>query len=37
MQTTFKLIAVGSAKALTQAGEIQLVPENMTPRLYEGS
>jgi len=36
MRTTFKLIPLGSAKALTLAGEIQLVPENMTPRLYEG-
>lgn len=33
---TFKLIALGSAKTLTQAGDIQLVPEDMTGRLYAG-
>lgn len=31
-----RLIAIGSATALTQAGDIQLVPEDMTGRLYSG-
>lgn len=31
-----RLIAIGSASALTLAGDIQLVPEDMTGKLYSG-
>lgn len=31
-----KLIALGSAKTLILAGDIQLVPEDMTGKLYSG-
>lgn len=31
-----RLITIGSALALTQAGEIQVVPEDMTGKLYSG-
>jgi hypothetical protein len=32
-----RLIAIGSASALTLAGDIQLVPEDMTGKLYAGA
>lgn len=31
-----RLIAIGSVTTLTLAGEIQLVPEDMTGKLYSG-
>jgi len=36
MTATLKLIVLGSAKALTQAGEVQLVPEDASGRKYAG-
>jgi hypothetical protein len=34
MRDPFQLIRLGSAKRLTQAGGFELVPEDMTGRLY---
>lgn len=36
MRDSFKLICVGSAKALTQNGTGILVPESPEPDLYNG-
>jgi hypothetical protein len=34
MRNTFRLIRLGSAKRLTQAGGIELVPEDLSGRFY---